>query len=254
MRAAGSNFVEKGIEMKKLLTAAAIAATLSLGGASLAHAEVYQLNADGCSGGCGLANYGTVTTTGEGTTSLSIAVQLAANVYFNMSGSPEEAFDLAGNPQIHIAGLTDAPWNVHNDQAAGSYSEPSLGNYDYRIDWDGTFQNANHPGNGFPSSNGCLPACGIQTLNFTVTPHDGTTKLTPDFTVNNGKNVYFTFDVAKYDPTLNSGVGGVFNTGHVGATLGGGVPEPATWAMMLVGFGGLGAMLRRHRRQAVALA
>jgi uncharacterized protein DUF4114/PEP-CTERM motif-containing protein len=32
----------------------------------------------------------------------------------------------------------------------------------------------------------------------------------------------------------------------------GGVPEPATWAMMLVGFGGLGAMVRRRR--AVALA
>ena len=33
----------------------------------------------------------------------------------------------------------------------------------------------------------------------------------------------------------------------------GGVPEPATWAMMLLGFGGLGAMLRRRRGQ-VALA
>jgi choice-of-anchor C domain-containing protein len=31
-----------------------------------------------------------------------------------------------------------------------------------------------------------------------------------------------------------------------------GVPEPATWAMMLVGFGGLGAVLR-HRRSAGAL-
>lgn len=32
---------------------------------------------------------------------------------------------------------------------------------------------------------------------------------------------------------------------------GGGVPEPATWAMMLVGFGGMGAVLRRSRRSAV---
>jgi hypothetical protein len=31
---------------------------------------------------------------------------------------------------------------------------------------------------------------------------------------------------------------------------GGPVPEPATWAMMLVGFGGMGAILRRTRRQA----
>ena len=33
---------------------------------------------------------------------------------------------------------------------------------------------------------------------------------------------------------------------------GGAVPEPATWAMMLMGFGGLGAALRRRRVDAVA--
>jgi len=33
---------------------------------------------------------------------------------------------------------------------------------------------------------------------------------------------------------------------------GGGVPEPATWAMMLMGFGGLGAVLRRRSRVALA--
>ena len=31
-----------------------------------------------------------------------------------------------------------------------------------------------------------------------------------------------------------------------------GVPEPASWAMMLMGFGGLGAVLRRRRPVALA--
>ena len=34
----------------------------------------------------------------------------------------------------------------------------------------------------------------------------------------------------------------------------GGIPEPSTWAMLLLGFGGLGAVLRRGRRATAALA
>ena len=33
-----------------------------------------------------------------------------------------------------------------------------------------------------------------------------------------------------------------------------GVPEPATWALMILGFGGVGALLRRRRREAFAPA
>lgn len=34
----------------------------------------------------------------------------------------------------------------------------------------------------------------------------------------------------------------------------GAIPEPATWAMMIVGFGGAGAVIRRRRSQSAALA
>jgi len=38
------------------------------------------------------------------------------------------------------------------------------------------------------------------------------------------------------------------------AQITGGVPEPATWAMMLIGFGGLGAAMRSRRKPAAATA
>ncbi len=39
-----------------------------------------------------------------------------------------------------------------------------------------------------------------------------------------------------------------------GVTVTQGVPEPATWAMMMVGFGALGVMLRRRRRELTVAA
>lgn len=50
-------------------------------------------------------------------------------------------------------------------------------------------------------------------------------------------------------------VDGVLATGLSGSVpLSGGAPEPATWGLMLLGFGGLGAAMRSRRRTAIVPA
>jgi hypothetical protein len=49
--------------------------------------------------------------------------------------------------------------------------------------------------------------------------------------------------------TLERNSGAISNGDFALSQIAGTVPEPATWGLMLVGFGGLGAMLRRRRGQ-----
>lgn len=81
-------------------------------------------------------------------------------------------------------------------------------------------------------------------------------------TVTGGGFGFLTFDTVN---SLNDGIYSVLDITNGGATTGtlstagaitqfttaqvaGAVPEPATWAMMLVGFGGIGMAMRRSRR------
>jgi hypothetical protein len=95
-----------------------------------------------------------------------------------------------------------------------------------------------------------------------------------DVTIGNGGSATYTsayYDLSKFDPgtfeyTLH--LGGVNPTfgqadassalnsfrAHVGGEFQGMVPEPATWALMIMGFGGAGAMLRSQRRRALVRA
>ncbi|WP_293903549.1 PEPxxWA-CTERM sorting domain-containing protein [Phenylobacterium sp.] len=66
-----------------------------------------------------------------------------------------------------------------------------------------------------------------------------------------------TFQFGEYDLVDGGGDCGCdsFTTQAVGQyhlSISGGVPEPATWALMIAGFGGAGVALRRQRRQVVA--
>jgi hypothetical protein len=74
----------------------------------------------------------------------------------------------------------------------------------------------------------------------------------PAYTVTPAQGSVATY-MALFESTVGSMPVGTFHTiyaddyGHQAFAYGGGVPEPATWAMMIVGFVGAGAMLRRRR-------
>ena len=75
---------------------------------------------------------------------------------------------------------------------------------------------------------------------------------TQNFFTSNGSEFSVTFDnLSGIDPSKS-----VIDTVTIKAikVVGGAVPEPATWAMMIVGLGMTGAAMRRQRRTAASLA
>jgi hypothetical protein len=221
--------------LQKLLLAGGFAVAM-VGVAGQADAVQYNLTVNGCSSGCSGASFGTVTVTG--TTTLHVAIDLATNIYFNQAGKGHDAvaFDLVGNPLITISGesavfTVNGTNNNSATEAAGSNHEGPFGNLDYVVDWLGP-----------PTNNGNLFSAGIQHMSFDVTAASA------PVLEGNGQTppVFFAVDIAQ----LNSDHV-VVGTGLVGATAGG-VPEPATWGLMIAGFGGMGALMRRKRRQGSA--
>jgi hypothetical protein len=69
------------------------------------------------------------------------------------------------------------------------------------------------------------------------------------FTVNASKAGFYKFELA-YGECCGGPATVLFNVNGGPA----GIPEPATWAMMLVGFGGMGAAMRSARRKQAVVA
>jgi hypothetical protein len=208
--------------MKFHTIVAGAGAALALLGASAAGATTYML---AYSDAFGTGNFGTVDVTGT-STDLHFVVSLNSPYKIIDTGSHHAvAMNLAGSGFV-LTGLNSSDFTLYTSAAAFKSS----------------------PFDGFNVGLNCL-ACGSgasspwgPSLTFDITGTGLSVKPADPF---NGHVIDFAVDVV--------GAGG--NTGTVGGGPGpGGVPEPTSWALMILGFGGVGGMLRSVRRRALVTA
>jgi hypothetical protein len=217
--------------MKTIKHAAAIAAAiLALGATTAAHAasQLFNLNVADTSANLGATVFGTVLVT-EDAGALDFLVTLDSGFKFHDGNANHNAFafELNGDPAVSITNITSGFTRV----SGTNFDAPPFGNgiWDYALD-----------------CTGCGPGYGggvAGPLSFKVAADVGSLSLASlqsNAATVNGQSydVYFTSDLVN--------TGGY--TGNVGATIGSAVPEPATWAMMILGFGLSGAALRGRRR------
>ena len=207
--------------MKAAVAALAGAAALACAGAASATTYFYTLSKD-----LGNGNYGTVDVTGS-STDLHFVISLTGGNQLQDSGAHELFTGLLGGSGFALI----APVN-----SGITFSTDLSDNI------------SNSPYTGFNIALNCTTNCGTggnnvygPSLTFDIT---GTNLSVQQAGTINGTAYYFASDINKDG-----------KTGAVAATLTtSAVPEPAMWAMMLVGFGGLGAMLRLRRREGLAAA
>ena len=203
---------------------------------------------------------GSVTVTDHGSSTLDFDVVLASNVYFQLtSGSAHDAFwfDLPGLGGTHAvtynitspdganAGTGDYP--TGGQFAGAAYSSNNYGQgwstgYDYAMRVSDSINPNQYFGNG-----------GHLTFSVTATDNGAILSLASLGTGHvenvNGQNynVVMGADLRQCltDTCVTGPVGAIVNSGAV--------PEPATWGLMILGFGAIGSVLRR-RRNVLAVA
>ena len=202
--------------------ATAIAAALTLGASSAAHAVVYNLNIDNCTGGCttGPPPFATVTVVTDAVT--------PANLDFTVTLLGGLQFQKSTGLTAFVFGFSDKVATVSNivDNGPGVFTSSPV----------------SHMQDGFATfKQGILnSATGGTTLSFTVA-NETIANLIGSTGAGQFSGSLFSADV------LGQGTAG--GTGPIGGGVVAGVPEPATWGMMLLGFVGLGFAFRQSRRK-----
>jgi hypothetical protein len=237
----------------KLLAAAASAIALAFASTAGAATLLYNLNVYDASSGITGPSLGTVSVTGQGTNTLSFDVSLNPNVYFQLPGNSKwhDSFWFSLDKK---SGATTTPFTGSVTMNITSPDGPAPGPGDFGT--GGLFQGvttSSSLGQGWSSGHYGLQdrdndgATDYYTghLTFSLTSGDGSL-LSLDPSTHNGVTVFGGAD-------LRQCINGACNTGPVGFSLASAAPEPGSWALMIMGFGAVGATFRR-RRSALALA
>lgn len=212
----GTEVPLKHMNFRKHLAGLA-ASVLVLGAAGAANATQYLLQ---YSDAFGTGSFGTVDVTGS-----------ATDLHFVIDVSPAFVVDTGAHYSVAM-NLSGSGFALVGAPAGFTLSTGSI---------------SSSPFSGFNIGLNCdLPACGsgggvphpASPLVFDITGTGLGVLAADPF---NGHPINFAVDIV-------TGAA----TGVVGGGLGGGIPEPATWGLMLLGFGGMGAMLRSNRRRKAA--
>lgn len=259
--------------MKKFKAAMAmtVGAAALLCASAASAATVYNLDTYAKDSGF-KGSLGTVTVGGEGTSTLSFTVSLNPNVFYQITGasSPLKPHDSFWFDLDKVVGGAAHDFNGKVTWSISAPNGPASGTGDYGN--SGKFTGANGDiGQGWSSGDYGLQVSDSSRnhgdldyysgdLIFTVHANDGSALTLDPTTFNNSSvkgTVFGGADLRQCpgaDPTPSHGS---CTTGPVGFSLAkqtSAVPEPATWAIMLMGFGGLGAMLRQRRGMALVRA
>jgi hypothetical protein len=234
--------------MRKLLLATAGLLALSAAPASAEIIRFGVFTSDHCTGTCAgntngpaQTSFATVQVTDNEAGTLSFDFTLLnGNLLANGGQDVVFGFNLIGNPEITYSGLNTTLFTVPGGsgaggltQNAGSLKANGLGNFEYGV--DGTWSGASVVVTGSDLSFS-ITGAGLDWTDLAQLSSNGTAIFGLDiFSGTNGKTGMVDF------------------TGNLTVTpVVVGVPEASTWAMMLLGFAGVGFMAYRRKGQGKA--
>ncbi len=201
----------------------------------------YNLSLDNCSAGCGFTNYGSITITGdtstESTVGLTVDVVVTEGQLHSSNGLTTFVFDPTGS-NLHVVLSSTTP-NFTVLAANGSYHEDGFGDFTYAIQ-----SKASNKNGGLAGTELEFVITGTNIGFGTTTSNSG-----PSGTANCSGQSCTSISVPFAADITTAGLPGG-STGAIGAVAA--VPEPSTWAMMILGFVGLGFMA--YRKNAFRLA